>query len=222
MAADGVWYVTGGTHHSVVIEMKDHLVVVEGPLNDDRALAVIAEARSLVPGKPIRYLVVSHHHFDHAGGLRAFAGEGVTIIAHDVSRPGSSSASSRHRRRSAPTVSPETGERPTVEGMRGRRGAHRRHADRRGASPRRQPAHRRPADGVPAEVEAPGRSRRLFAAAAECGADGPPSPFTVAFARRSRSCAWRSTRSCRSTAASFRSASCRRLPATATEMSHRA
>src|SRR5688572_30740506 len=85
-AADGVWYVTGGTHHSVVIEMKDHLIVAEGPLNDDRALAVIAEARKLVPGKPIKYLIVSHHHFDHSGGVRAFAGEGVTIITHDASK----------------------------------------------------------------------------------------------------------------------------------------
>src|SRR5262249_40146487 len=41
MVADGVWYLTGGSHHSVVIEMKDHLIVVEGPLNDERALAVI-------------------------------------------------------------------------------------------------------------------------------------------------------------------------------------
>jgi glyoxylase-like metal-dependent hydrolase (beta-lactamase superfamily II) len=82
-----VWYLTGGSHHSVVIEMKDHLIVAEGPLNDDRALAVIAEARTLVPGKPIKYLIVSHHHFDHSGGVRAFAGEGVTIITHDVSRP---------------------------------------------------------------------------------------------------------------------------------------
>ena len=85
--ADGVWYLTGGTHHSVVIEMKDHVIVVEGPLNDQRALAVIAEARKLVPTKPIRYMINSHHHFDHAGGVRAFAGEGITIITHEVNRP---------------------------------------------------------------------------------------------------------------------------------------
>ena len=85
MVADGVWYVTGGSHHSVVIEMKDHLIVVESPLNDERALALLAEIRKL-SSKPIRYLVVSHHHFDHSGGVRAFAGEGVTLVTHDLAK----------------------------------------------------------------------------------------------------------------------------------------
>jgi glyoxylase-like metal-dependent hydrolase (beta-lactamase superfamily II) len=120
MAAEGVWYLTGGSHHSVVIEMKDHAIVVEAPLSDDRALPVIAEARKLVSNKPIRYVVASHQHFDHAGGLRAFAGEGVTVITHESNR------AFLERALAGPaTVSPDhlakSGKKGTVEGVRDKR-----------------------------------------------------------------------------------------------------
>jgi glyoxylase-like metal-dependent hydrolase (beta-lactamase superfamily II) len=120
MVADGVWYLTGGSHHSVVIEMKDHLVVVEGPLNDERALAVIAEARTLAAGKPIRYVVSSHHHFDHSGGLRAFAAEGATVITHESNRAffeGSLAAPATV----APDHMAKASRKPLVEGVRDRR-----------------------------------------------------------------------------------------------------
>jgi glyoxylase-like metal-dependent hydrolase (beta-lactamase superfamily II) len=83
---DGVWYLTGGTHHSVLVEMQDYVVVVEGPQNDERATAVIAEVKRLVPNKPIKYVVNSHHHFDHSGGLGAFVAEGATIITHATNK----------------------------------------------------------------------------------------------------------------------------------------
>lgn len=80
--ADGVWFLGGGSHHSVLIEFADHLAVVEAPLTDKRSLAVIAEAKRLVPGKPIKYLLTTHHHFDHSGGFRAYVAEGATIVTH--------------------------------------------------------------------------------------------------------------------------------------------
>ena len=86
MVADGVWYLTGGTHHSVAIEMSDHVILVEAPLNDERTLAVLKEVRALVPNKSVRYVINSHHHFDHAGGLRAVAAEGATVITHEINR----------------------------------------------------------------------------------------------------------------------------------------
>jgi hypothetical protein len=74
--APGVFYITGGSHHSLAVEQADHIVVVEAPLNEERSLAVIAVVKELIPGKPIRYLVNSHAHFDHSGGLRTYVDEG--------------------------------------------------------------------------------------------------------------------------------------------------
>jgi glyoxylase-like metal-dependent hydrolase (beta-lactamase superfamily II) len=84
--ADGVHYLTGGSHHSVAIEMRDHVVLVEGPLNEERSLAVIAKLNETIPGKPIRFVVNTHHHFDHSGGLRTYADLGATIVTHELNR----------------------------------------------------------------------------------------------------------------------------------------
>src|SRR5438034_10548799 len=87
LLTDGVFYIRGATHHSAAVEFADHVVVVEGPLNEQRSLAVIAEVKKLVPNKPIRYLVNTHHHFDHSGGLRTYVDQGVTIITHAINKP---------------------------------------------------------------------------------------------------------------------------------------
>ena len=85
--ADGVWYLTGGTHHSVAIEFKDYVALVECPLDDQRALAVIDSVKKTIPNKPIRYVINSHHHFDHLGGLRACVAEGATILTYADNKP---------------------------------------------------------------------------------------------------------------------------------------
>lgn len=83
---DGLWVITAGLN-SVLVEFADYLVVIEALGNDARSHAVMAEARRLVPNKPIRYLVNTHAHFDHSGGVRAFAAEGITIVTHEVNKP---------------------------------------------------------------------------------------------------------------------------------------
>jgi glyoxylase-like metal-dependent hydrolase (beta-lactamase superfamily II) len=80
--ADGVYHLTGGSHHSVAVEFEDYVAVVEAPQNEARSLAVIAEVHRLIPNKPIKYVVNTHHHFDHSGGLRTYVHEGAIPIAH--------------------------------------------------------------------------------------------------------------------------------------------
>jgi glyoxylase-like metal-dependent hydrolase (beta-lactamase superfamily II) len=84
--ANGVWLIGGGTHNSVAIEFGDHITVIEAPLNEARSLAVIEEINKLVPGKPIRYIVNTHHHWDHLGGIRTYVHEGAAIITHGGNR----------------------------------------------------------------------------------------------------------------------------------------
>jgi glyoxylase-like metal-dependent hydrolase (beta-lactamase superfamily II) len=87
LLADGVWYLTGGTHHSLVVEFKDYMAIIEGPLNEERSLAVMAEAKHLVINKPIKYVINTHHHFDHSGGLRTYIAEGATIVTSALNKP---------------------------------------------------------------------------------------------------------------------------------------
>jgi glyoxylase-like metal-dependent hydrolase (beta-lactamase superfamily II) len=77
---------TFGAPQTILVEFSDHVVLIEGPTNDARSMATIAEARRMLPNKPIKYLVNTHHHSDHAGGIRAYVAEGIPIIAHEAQR----------------------------------------------------------------------------------------------------------------------------------------
>lgn len=78
--APGVQHVVGGTHHSLLVEMRDHLIVFDAPVSDWHSNWVLGVARAKFPGKPVKYLVLTHHHMDHVGGLRAYAAQGATIV----------------------------------------------------------------------------------------------------------------------------------------------
>jgi glyoxylase-like metal-dependent hydrolase (beta-lactamase superfamily II) len=84
--ADGVWFIGGGSHNSVVVEYPSYITVIEAPLSEERSLAVIAEAKKLVPNKPIKYLINTHHHWDHSSGIRTYVAEGATVITSDMNK----------------------------------------------------------------------------------------------------------------------------------------
>jgi glyoxylase-like metal-dependent hydrolase (beta-lactamase superfamily II) len=84
--ADGVVHMGGGSHNSLAVEFKDYVAVIEAPLDQQRSLAVIAETRKQFPNKPIRYVINTHNHFDHLGGIRTYVAEGATVIAEDKNK----------------------------------------------------------------------------------------------------------------------------------------
>lgn len=78
--ADGVWDLRVGSNGGAVVEFEDHLLMFEAYGNEANSLARIDRANTLVPGKEVTQVVLSHHHFDHSGGIRAAVSRGLTII----------------------------------------------------------------------------------------------------------------------------------------------
>jgi glyoxylase-like metal-dependent hydrolase (beta-lactamase superfamily II) len=83
---DGAFKI-GGNYTSLAIDMGDHILVVESGQNDARGTAVMAAAKQAIPNKPIRFVVNSHPHFDHAGGVAAAVAEGAIILTHRNNEP---------------------------------------------------------------------------------------------------------------------------------------
>lgn len=78
--APGVSQVNGGSHNSLVVEMADHVVVFDAPIGEVQSRFTLGAIHSRYPAKPIKYLVLSHHHMDHIGGARSFVAEGAIVI----------------------------------------------------------------------------------------------------------------------------------------------
>ena len=75
-----VQMVQGGGANNLIVNMKDGLAVFDAPTDEGQSKWVIDAAKAKYPGKPIKYLVLTHHHMDHTGGMRAFAAEGASVI----------------------------------------------------------------------------------------------------------------------------------------------
>ena len=114
--ADGVYRITGG-YVALAVEFNDHILLFEpGPQNEARALAIIAEAKRVIPNKPIRYGVISHHHADHTSGLAAAVAEGITLVTHESNKAFFERALSAPRTL-APDVMAKSGKKPVIEAM---------------------------------------------------------------------------------------------------------
>ena len=118
LLAPGVWRIRGA-YNALAVEFADHVVLFEpGPQNEDRAKAIIAETRRVIPGKPIRFGIISHHHFDHTSGLSAVVAEGITIVTPKVNERFLEEALGAPRTL-APDAIAASGKRPDVEGFEG-------------------------------------------------------------------------------------------------------
>lgn len=75
-----VQHVRGGGANNLIVAMKDYLVIFGAPYGELQSRWVIDAAKAKYPGKPIRYLVLTHHHMDHTGGMRTYVAEGAKVI----------------------------------------------------------------------------------------------------------------------------------------------
>jgi glyoxylase-like metal-dependent hydrolase (beta-lactamase superfamily II) len=81
----GFWLVKGG-YGSIIADFKDGVMVIEASQNDARSAQVADAIKRLIPNKPVKYIINTHFHFDHTGGLRYFAKDGYTLVTHKANK----------------------------------------------------------------------------------------------------------------------------------------
>ena len=85
--APGVMHIVGGRYQSLAVEMGEYLIVVEAPQDDTHSLAVLDTLRQRFPTKPVRFVVNTHFHAEHAGGLRAYVAADTIVVTSALNVP---------------------------------------------------------------------------------------------------------------------------------------
>src|SRR5207244_5247508 len=82
---DGVYLILGG-YAAIAVDFKDHITIVESGQSEARGQAILAEAKRVIPNKPITQVINTHSHIDHSSGLRASVAEGATILTYQMNK----------------------------------------------------------------------------------------------------------------------------------------
>ncbi|HEX8502866.1 MAG TPA: MBL fold metallo-hydrolase [Pyrinomonadaceae bacterium] len=77
--AEGV-YLFESAANALVVEFDAYVLVVEPYIGGRGPKPTINKAREMFPSKPVKYVVVTHYHDDHSGGLRSYIAGGVTVV----------------------------------------------------------------------------------------------------------------------------------------------
>jgi glyoxylase-like metal-dependent hydrolase (beta-lactamase superfamily II) len=85
--APNVQHVVGGSANNLIVAMKDGIVIFDAPVDEGQSRWVIEAAKAKYPGKPIKQLIMTHHHMDHSGGARTYVAEGAEIVLPGQARP---------------------------------------------------------------------------------------------------------------------------------------
>ena len=78
--ADRVYFARAYSHNSLIVEFPSYIAVVEAPYTETQSKVLARLIREQFPNKPIQYAAVTHHHYDHIGGVRGIAAEGATLL----------------------------------------------------------------------------------------------------------------------------------------------